>query len=100
MSIVLPTFVVEDSNSEIDSIDDDILNLMDEVNLDEFLKEVTEALDDPEKFTQYVREKTTVAVERFLVSWTFVGYKLPFLILFLFARITCPRCQYQSRNEI
>ena len=39
---------------------------MDEVNLDEFLKEVTEALDDPEKFAQYVREKTTVAVERFL----------------------------------
>ncbi len=41
---------------------------MDEVNLDEFLKEVTEALDDPKKFTEYVREKTTVAVERFLVS--------------------------------
>ena len=50
------------------SIEDDILNLMDEVNLDEFLKEMSDAIDDPEKLSQYIREKATIAVERFLVS--------------------------------
>jgi hypothetical protein len=49
------------------SIDDDILNLMDEVNMDEFLKEAAEAIDDPEKLSRYVREKATMAIERFLV---------------------------------
>lgn len=50
------------------SIEDDILNLMDEVNLDEFLREMSDAIDDPEKLSLYIREKTTIAVERFLVS--------------------------------
>ena len=50
------------------SIEDDILNLMDEVNLDEFLRETSDAIDDPEKFSQYIREKATIAIERFLVS--------------------------------
>ena len=49
------------------SIDSDILNLMDEVNLDEFLKETAAAIDDPEKLSAYLREKATIAVERFLV---------------------------------
>jgi hypothetical protein len=31
------------------SIDEDILNLMDEVDLDEFLREASDAIDDPEK---------------------------------------------------
>ena len=48
------------------SIDVDILNLMDEVDLDEFLKEASSAVDDPEKLTQFLREKTTIAVQRFL----------------------------------
>jgi hypothetical protein len=41
---------------------------MDEVNLDEFLKEVAGAIDNPDKLSQYIREKATIAVERFLVS--------------------------------
>ena len=41
---------------------------MDEVNLDEFLRETSDAIDDPEKFSQYIREKATIAIERFLVS--------------------------------
>lgn len=44
---------------------------MDEVNLDEFLREMSDAIDDPDKFSQYIREKATIAVERFLVSHTF-----------------------------
>jgi len=43
---------------------------MDEVNLDEFLREMSDAIDDPEKLSQYIREKATIAVERFLVSCT------------------------------
>ena len=49
------------------SIDDDILNLMDEVNLDEFLKEAANAIDNPDKLAEYIREKATIAIERFLV---------------------------------
>ena len=50
------------------SIDDDILNLIDEVDLDQILKEASDALDDPELLAQFIREKATVAIERFLVS--------------------------------
>lgn len=50
------------------SIDDDILNLMDEVNLDEFLKEAASAIDNPDMLAEYIREKATIAIERFLVS--------------------------------
>jgi hypothetical protein len=41
---------------------------MDEVDLDEFLKEASHALDDPDLLSRFVREKATIAVERFLVS--------------------------------
>ena len=50
------------------SIEDDILNLVDEVDLDEFLKEASEAIDDAEKLSEFIKEKSTVAIERFLVS--------------------------------
>jgi hypothetical protein len=40
---------------------------MDEVNLDEFLKDTASAIDDPEKLSAYLCEKATLAVERFLV---------------------------------
>jgi hypothetical protein len=40
---------------------------MDEVDVDEFLKEASEAIDDPETLAQFLREKATIAVERFLV---------------------------------
>lgn len=41
---------------------------MDEVDLDEFLKEASDAFDDPDLLAQFIREKATIAVERFLVS--------------------------------
>jgi len=49
------------------SIDDDILKLMDEVDVDEFLKEAAAAIDDPDNLAQFLREKATIAIERFLV---------------------------------
>lgn len=55
------------------SIDDDILNLMDEVELDKFLKEASEAIDDADKLAEFIREKAATAIERFLVSF-FVGF--------------------------
>jgi hypothetical protein len=39
---------------------------MDEVDVDEFLKEGVEAMEDPEKLSQFIREKSTIAIERFL----------------------------------
>lgn len=50
------------------SIDVDILNLVDELNVDEFVKEASSALDDEEKLREFIKEKTTIMVERFLVS--------------------------------
>ena len=50
------------------SIDDDILNLMDEVELDRLLKEASEAIDDADKLAAFIREKAAAAIERFLVS--------------------------------
>lgn len=41
---------------------------MDEVNLDEFLREASNAIDDPDTLSQYIREKAVIALERFLVS--------------------------------
>jgi hypothetical protein len=54
------------------SIDDDILNLMDEVNVDELLREAASVIDDPDKLAQYIREKATIAIERFLVRRVFL----------------------------
>lgn len=44
------------------------MNLIDEVDVDEFLKEAANVIDDPDRLTDFVREKSTVAIERFLVS--------------------------------
>ena len=49
------------------SIEEDILNLMDEVDLDEFLKEAADAIDDAEKLSEFIREKAIIAIEGFLV---------------------------------
>jgi len=48
------------------SIEDDILNLVDEIDIDSFLREAALSLDDPEKLSDFIREKTTIAIERFL----------------------------------
>ena len=56
------------SQTKSDSIEDDILNLVDEVDLDEFLKEASDAIDDEEKLAEFLQEKAIIAIERFLVS--------------------------------
>jgi len=48
------------------SIDEDILNLIDEVDLDKVLKEAAEAFVDSKKFPEYVRQKSAHAISRFL----------------------------------
>ena len=50
------------------SLDDDILKLIDEVELESFLKEASEALDDANKLAEFIREKAATAIERFVVS--------------------------------
>ena len=57
MMLVLPYY---------SSIDDDLLGLMDEVDLDEFLREASEAMEDEVKLNEFIREKATIAIERFL----------------------------------
>ena len=54
------------------SIDQDILNLLDEVDLKEFLKEASEAIVDKNRFLDYLRDKCQLAIDRFLVSLPFV----------------------------
>lgn len=48
------------------SIDADILNLVDELNVDEFVKEASVALEDEDLLRQFIKEKTTTAIERLL----------------------------------
>lgn len=52
------------------SIDDDFLNLIDEVDLEQLLKDASKAMDESDDFSQFLREKATIAIERFLVSAT------------------------------
>lgn len=77
---------------------------MDEVNLDEFLRETSDAIDDPEKFSLYIREKATIAIERFLVSSATVSLtcldvaaimlqeRFPSHLIICFARTTYRKC--------
>jgi hypothetical protein len=39
---------------------------VDEVDFDQFLKEASDAMDDAEAISQFLREKATLAIERFL----------------------------------
>jgi len=50
----------------IKTIDNDILNLMDEFNFDLFLKEITDVIGDSEKSMAYITERSAILVERFL----------------------------------
>ena len=85
-------------------IEDDILNLVDEVDIDEFLKEASKAVEDPEKLSQFVREKSTIAIERFLVS-PHLGILIRFSLEHLFTdmarhRTISRKCRFQLRNVI
>ncbi|CAB9505879.1 expressed unknown protein [Seminavis robusta] len=48
------------------SIDDDILNLIDGVEIDKLLREASEAIDDADKLADFIREKASTAIERFV----------------------------------
>ena len=48
------------------SIDHDILNLMDEFDPDTLLRELSDSIGDSNKFIQYVKERTSLLIERFL----------------------------------
>jgi len=50
----------------IKTIDHDILNLMDEFDPDLLLRELSDSIGDSEKFICYVKQKTSVLIERFL----------------------------------
>jgi hypothetical protein len=62
------------------------LNLVDEVDLDKTLKEAAEAIVDSDRFAVFLREKSVVAIDKFLVSVSIrLSKKLTF-ILILFIR--------------
>ena len=48
------------------TIDEDILQLIDEISIKQFLKEAADALVDADRFPVFLREKITFAVSRFL----------------------------------
>jgi len=50
----------------IKTIDNDILNLMDEFDFDIFLKEITDLIGHSEKTVAYITERSAILVERFL----------------------------------
>jgi len=50
----------------IKTIENDILNLMDEFDFDLLVKELTDSIGDSEKFMSYLTERSAVIVERFL----------------------------------
>jgi hypothetical protein len=56
------------------SIDDDILNLIDEFDPEKELRDIADALAEPTIFSNYIREKSTVAVSKFLVSTCLLSY--------------------------
>ena len=78
---------------------------MDEVNLDEFLKEAASAIDNPDILAEYIREKATIAIERFLVCHLY----MPHLFFFycqaehlthieLSCRTIYPKCLFRWKN--
>jgi hypothetical protein len=59
MMVVLPYYP---------SIDIDILNLVDELDIDELVKEASIALEDEDRLHGFLRDKAMMALERFLVG--------------------------------
>ena len=48
------------------SIDEDILNLVDELDIDKFVKEASDAMVDANRLSKFIRDKSTIAIQRFL----------------------------------
>lgn len=61
-------------------IDNDILNLMDEFDPDLLLRELSDSIGDSEKFIFYIKERTSLLIERFLVSLAFIEYSTPLIV--------------------
>ena len=85
----------------IKTIDDDILNLMDEFDFDVFLKEISDIIGDSEKSMAYISEKSVILVERFLVSYHHLAieltipYQPPILTLYIvFLKDYLPRMSF------
>jgi hypothetical protein len=81
---------------------------MDEVDLDEFLREASEAIEDPDKLAEFVREKSTIAIERFLVrreryKQSLSDFVAGITISDIFARpllrIIFQKCRFLSTDE-
>jgi hypothetical protein len=49
----------------------DILNLVDELDIHELIKETSVALEDEDMLREFIRDKAMMALERFLVGHTF-----------------------------
>jgi hypothetical protein len=99
--------LTDDLLFEFKSIEDDILNLVDEVDLHEFLKEASEAIEDAEKLSEFIREKVTIAIERFLVSllkriyvWILVVRTLCLPSNSINHRTIYRKCPYRLKNVI
>ncbi|KAI2501154.1 hypothetical protein MHU86_13300 [Fragilaria crotonensis] len=48
------------------SIDEDILNLVDELDIDKFVKEASAAMTDAHRLSKFIRDKSAIAMQRFL----------------------------------
>ena len=86
------------------SIDDDILNLIDEVDPEREINEIAEALAEPSKFPEFVRRKSAKAIAKFLVSSfaldeIICGFLLFWFMTDHFFRIIYQKCQSQLRGE-
>lgn len=84
------------------------MNLIDEVDLEEFLKEAADAIEDVDRLTGFVREKATIAIERFLVSLFFHSFVEDYNVGSShdccrdepsLARIGCRKCRYRWTDE-
>jgi hypothetical protein len=85
---------------------------VDEVNIDDFVKEASIALEDEEQLREFIKEKATIAIERFLVcamqysvvnnaAWTVsLIFFLPSFFSYFLHRITSQKCPFQWKKEI
>jgi hypothetical protein len=83
---------------------------VDEVNVDELVKEASVALEDEDRFREFIKEKVSMAIERFLVSELQLrsrfksSHALTILLVYLrtwshtYFRIICLKCQFRLIN--
>src|SRR6056300_1910338 len=59
---------------------------MDEFDPDLLLRELSDSIGDSEKFICYIKGRTSLLIERFLVSLAFIEYSRPLLFIFSHSR--------------